>query len=64
MRNRWIAVSWLAAAALAVVPGAVFAQGSGLDINLSGNSIYAAFDNEITLSGLDLSFQALHNTDD
>ncbi len=64
MRTRWTAISWLAAAVIVATPGAALAQGSGLDINLSGNAVYAAFDNEITLSGLDLSFQALHNTDD
>ncbi|MDN5863632.1 MAG: YfaZ family protein [Gammaproteobacteria bacterium] len=56
---------WLVAASLALcaAPAGVFAQGSGLDLSVSGNSFRAAFDTEITLSGLDLSFEGLHNTD-
>lgn len=50
------------AAVLVSAPAAALAQGSGLDINISGNSVRAAFDREITLSGLDLSFEGLHNS--
>ncbi|MGH8225082.1 MAG: YfaZ family outer membrane protein [Gammaproteobacteria bacterium] len=50
-------------AVLAFAPVAALAQGSGLDVNLSGNSVRLAFDHEITLSGLDLSVEGLHNSD-
>jgi hypothetical protein len=58
-------LTWIIGAALAlcVAPGAVFAQGSGLDLSVSGHSVRAAFDSEITLSGLDLSFEGMHNND-
>lgn len=54
---------WLIATALAALPAGALAQGSGLDLNLSNNAIRAAFDTEITLSGLDFSVEGLHNTD-
>lgn len=44
-------------------PAVALAQGSGLDINISNNSVRAAYDTELTLSGLDLSFEGMHNTD-
>ncbi len=50
-------------AMLASAPLAALAEGSGLDANISGNSVRMAFDREITLSGLDLSFEGLHNSD-
>jgi len=59
MKRRW----WTIAAALWAVPGLAAAQGSGLDVNVSNHSIRAAYDTELTLSGLDLSFEGLHNTD-
>jgi len=54
---------WLFAALMALSPVAALAQGSGLDVNLSNHSVRAAYDTELTLSGLDLSFEALHNKD-
>ncbi|MGH8273573.1 MAG: YfaZ family outer membrane protein [Gammaproteobacteria bacterium] len=62
-RSRWMVASWLIAGMLAAAPAVTLAQGSGLDLSVSGNSIRAAFDHEITLSGLDLSFEGMHNTD-
>jgi predicted small secreted protein len=61
-RSRAIAIALAVTTTVALAPAAL-AQGSGLDINVSGNAVRAAFDHEITLSGLDLSFSALHNTD-
>lgn len=49
--------------ALALVPAAALAQGSGLDVNVSNRALRAAFDTQITYSGLDLSFEGLHNSD-
>lgn len=60
MNGRW---RILAAAALAFAPAAALAQGSGLDINVSNRAVRAAYDTQITLSGLDLSFEGLHNSD-
>src|SRR5690625_2704546 len=58
-------LAWIIGAsfALCVAPTAVFAQGNGLDLSVSGHSVRAAFDSEITLSGLDLSFEGMHNND-
>lgn len=61
MNTRW---SVVLAAALCAAPALAFAQGSGLDLNISDHSVRAAYDTELTLSGLDLSFEGLHNTDD
>lgn len=54
---------WFLAALLALAPAAALAQGSGLDINVSNHAVRAAYDTELTLSGLDLSFEGLHNSD-
>lgn len=51
------------ALALCLAPVGALAQGSGLDVNVSGHSARAAFDTELTLSGLDLSFEGMHNND-
>lgn len=54
---------WLFAALLVLSPATALAQGSGLDVNISNHSVRAAYDTELTLSGLDLSFEAMHNKD-
>lgn len=56
-------IGWLVAALLAASPAAALAQGSGLDINISNHAARAAYDTELTLSGLDLSFEGMHNAD-
>lgn len=60
MNRRWLVI-W--AAALCGVPALALAQGSGLDVNVSNHSVRAAYDTELTFSGLDLSFEGMHNTD-
>jgi len=59
MKRRW----WAIAAVMWAAPTLAAAQGSGLDLNVSNHSVRAAYDTELTLSGLDLSFEGLHNTD-
>ncbi len=54
---------WFFTALLVLGPAAALAQGSGLDINISNHAVYGAYDTELTLSGLDLSFEGLHNKD-
>ncbi len=54
---------WIFTALLILFPVAALAQGSGLDVNISNHSVRTAYDTELTLSGLDLSFEGLHNTD-
>lgn len=54
---------WIVAVMMSLAPLAAWAQGSGLDVNISNHSLRAAYDTELTLSGLDLSFEGLHNTD-
>lgn len=54
---------WIIAAVLSLTPITALAQGSGLDVNISNHSVRAAYDTELTLSGLYLSFEGLHNTD-
>ncbi len=58
MKRSW----WILAAALCATPAIALAQGSGLDVNVSNHSLRAAYDTELTLSGLDLSFEGIHNT--
>lgn len=60
MKRRW---SVVLAATLCAAPAVALAQGSGLDANLGSHSVRAAYDTELTLSGLDLSFEGVHNTD-
>lgn len=60
MNRRW---SLVLAAMLCAAPALALAQGSGLDVNLSDHAVRAAYDSELTLSGLDLSFEGLHNAD-
>lgn len=53
---------WPIVATLVALPVAALAQGSGLDFNLSNHAVRAAYDTEITLSGLDFSLEGLHST--
>ncbi|HEX5314339.1 MAG TPA: YfaZ family outer membrane protein [Gammaproteobacteria bacterium] len=50
-------------AALAFAPAWALAEGSGLDFNVNAHAVRAAYDSEVTLSGLDFSIEALHNSD-
>lgn len=56
---------WIIAVALGLVaaPASVLAQGSGLDLSVSGDSVRAAYDTELTLSGLNFTLSGMHNTD-
>ncbi len=56
-------IRWFFTALLVLGPAVALAQGSGLDINISNHAVYGAYDTELTLSGLDLSFEGLHNKD-
>ena len=53
---------WIGVILLLAVPMTALAQGSGLDINISNHSVRAAYATELTLSGLNLSFEGMHNT--
>lgn len=57
-------LTWVIVTALIALPGAAFAQGSGVDFNLSNSAIRAAYDAALTLSGLDFSLEGLHNSYD
>jgi hypothetical protein len=53
---------WIFTALLILSPATALAQGSGLDVNVGSHVVRVAYDTELTLSGLDLSFEGLHNT--